>query len=182
MAWLTASQKEQIAENSVGNSAYINLNKLPEGKEFRYRAFGEAIVGYQGWIKENGKNKPVRWEQKPEELPSNLEPFQDGSIGLTFFVASVFWDYSADRFAIMQITQKTVYERLQKFEADSDYGDLTGYDIKITRSVKNDRTTYDVVPTPPKPVLKSIRDAYDQLHCNLEALYDGEDPFADPDS
>lgn len=180
MAWITAEQLKQVEENSANSSSYINLNKLPENKEHRFRAFGEAKTGWQGWIKEDGKAKPIRWELKPETLPANLEPFQDGSVGLQFFVTSLFWDYTADRFGIMLVTQKTVYEKFAKYESDPDYGDCTGYDIKITRTVKNDRTSYDVIAAPPKPVAKSIEQAYADFYCDLNALYDNEDPFKDP--
>jgi hypothetical protein len=36
------------------------------------------------------------------------------------------------------------------------------------------------VAAPPKPVSKSVQDRYDNFFCNLNALYDGEDPFTDP--
>lgn len=184
MPFLTAEQLDTLNENSQGSSSYVNLSKLPLDKECRFRFFGSAILGWQGWVKdpETGNNKPIRWERKPDELPPNIEPDRQGNINLTFFVAGLVWDYTNDRFGIMQVTQKSVLERIDKLERDEDYGEITGYDIKITRRMKGDFTNYELAPTPPKPPAKSIQAAYEDLYCNLAALYDGGDPFKDSDA
>lgn len=180
MAWLSPTQLQQI-DDLAPASSYISLTKLPEGKEHRFRAFGPPISGYQGWAKnEKGETKPIRWEFKPDEIPPNLEEPKYGGDPLQYFVAGLFWDYTAEKFGIMQVTQQAVIKRFGAMQSDSDYGDPTEYDIKITRKVQNDRTTYDVMPSPPKPAAKSIQEAYENFYCDLSALYDGGDPFKDP--
>jgi hypothetical protein len=179
MAFLSQDQVEQVAANSTTDSRYVAPSKLTEGKPFRFRFFGEALLGWEVWLDMGkGSSKPQRWELKPAELPANAKPDQNGKTDARFFIAGVVWDYEAERFSIMQITQKTLLDKLRKYQADEDYGDATGYDVKITRNVAGERTTYDLVAAPPKAVAKSIAIEFDEFQCNLGALITGEDPFA----
>lgn len=164
---------EEISKESGSSGRYLNPSKI-DG-EIRVRFIGAGITGFEAW---NDQNKPVRWETKPTELPSNIR-VKEGIAPLKRFIASVVYDYSSQEFKIMQITQKTLMEQLFKYIKDEDYGDPTQYDIKIGRTGEMLKTEYSVVPSPPKPLAKDIQAAYEKLHCNLQALFDGDDPFAE---
>lgn len=183
MAWLTAEQIQQIEEIAPASN-YIKLNKLPEGKECRFRAFGEPITGYLGWTeadKDAPYGKPIRWELKPTTLPPNLQKDEKtGQPRLQLFVTGVFYDYTNSMFGIIEVTQKMIFDRFKALESDEDYGDLKNFDIKVTRKKENEFTKYEVMPSPPKPVAKEIEAAYKDFYCDLRALYDGGDPFKDP--
>ena len=71
-------------------------------------------------------------------------------------------------------------DQLFKFMKDADYGDPSGYDIKLSKTGEGIKTEYSLVAAPPKSVSKEVADAYTKVVCNLKALYDGEDPWADP--
>jgi len=62
---------------------------------------------------------------------------------------------------------------------DEDYGDPTGYDIKINKTGEGKETEYSLVAAPPKSVTKDMAEAFDAVTCNLNALFDGEDPWAE---
>ena len=51
------------------------------------------------------------------------------------------------------------------------------YDLKITRSGEELNTTYAVVPAPHSPIPKEAKQAFDSTPINLEALFEGKDPF-----
>lgn len=173
-AFLSTELIDEISKESSGSGRYINPAKI-EG-ELRLRFFGAGITGFEAWTDEN---KPIRWETKPSELPANIRQ-QEGYQTFKRFLAGVVYDYTSASFKILQITQKTLMDQLFKYMKDEDYGDPTNYDIKISRTGEGKKTEYTLVAAPPKPPTKDIQAAYDELTCNLSALYDGDDPFADP--
>jgi hypothetical protein len=173
-AFLSADLIDEISKESSGSGRYINPAKI-EG-EIRLRFFGAGITGFEAWTDDN---KPIRWESKPESLPANIRQ-QEGYQTLKRFLAGVVYDYASSSFKILQITQKTLMDQLFKYMKDEDYGDPTNYDIKISRTGEGKKTEYTLVAAPPKAPTKDVQSAYDELTCNLTALYDGDDPFADP--
>jgi len=173
--FLSLDVVEEISNESSGSGRYINPAKLTGEKRLRF--FGEGITGWYSWTIDK---KPIRWECKPEELPANLAPDLSGKISVKRFLAGVVYDYEDGDFKILDITQRTLMEQLFKFIKDDDYGDATTYDIKISKAGEGKETTYSLVAAPPKPVTKEIAQAFDDLTCNLKALFDGEDPWAEP--
>jgi hypothetical protein len=172
-AFLSAAAIEEISKESSGSGRYLNPNKITD--EVRVRFFGEGITGFEAWTV---ANKPIRWETKPEELPSNIKQ-QEGYQTIKRFIAGVVYDYSADDFKILQITQKTLMDQLFKFISDEDYGEPTGYDIKISKSGEGKKTEYSLVAAPPKAVKAELQERFDNFQCFLPRLFDGEDPFGE---
>lgn len=166
---------EEIAKEAASNGRYLSPSKL--AREKRVRFVGEGITGHSGWTTDK---KPVRFEAMPETLPADLAPDMAGRVGLKRFIAGVVWDYEANEFKILEITQKTLMDLLFKYVKDSDYGDPTNYDIKISKTGEGKNTEYSLIAAPPKPLAKEIATAYEDSNINLRALFDGEDPFAEP--
>jgi hypothetical protein len=171
--FLSKGAIEEISKESSGAGRYLNPSKITD--EVRVRFFGEGATGFEAWTTDN---KPIRWESKPEELPSNIRQ-QEGYQTVKRFIAGVVYDYSSDDFKILQITQKTLMDQLFKFISDEDYGDPTGYDVKIGKTGEGKKTEYTLVAAPPKPVKADLQARFDDLTCDLNRLYDGEDPFAE---
>jgi hypothetical protein len=172
-AFLSAAAIEEISKESSGSGRYLNPAKITD--EVRVRFFGAGITGFEAWTVDN---KPIRWETKPEELPSNIRQ-QEGYQTIKRFIAGVVYDYSADDFKILQITQKTLMDQLFKFISDDDYGDPTSYDIKISKSGEGKKTEYSLVAAPPKTVKAELQERFENFKCDLPRLFDGEDPFGD---
>jgi hypothetical protein len=172
-AFLSAAAIEEISKESSGSGRYLNPAKITD--EVRVRFFGAGITGFEAWTVDN---KPIRWETKPEELPSNIRQ-QEGYQTIKRFIAGVVYDYSADDFKILQITQKTLMDQLFKFISDEDYGDPTSYDIKISKSGEGKKTEYSLVAAPPKTVKAELQERFENFKCDLPRLFDGEDPFGD---
>lgn len=168
---------EEINSESSQGGRYINITKLDPGKQLRVRFVIPGITGYSGWTTEK---KPVRFEYHPETMPSNIAPDKYGKVGLNRFIAGLVYDYEAEDFKILEITYKTLLAQLYKYVKDPDYGDPLSYDIKLTREVDNGSNKYTLVAAPPKPLDKAIAEAAAEVRCNLNALYVGGDPFAEP--
>ena len=146
-----------------------NYMKLTEG-EHTFRVMSSAIVGYEYFTNEN---KPVRSEEPFEETPS----IKDGGL-VKHFWSFVVYNYQAKKLQILNLTQKTIMEPLKALVDNPKWGSIFEYDIVITRKgmTKND-TTYSVVPNPKEPVSQEIQDLYDNSNINLNALYEGGDPW-----
>ena len=173
-----AEAAEILKEVDSGNGRYINPGKI-DG-EIRLRLFGEGITGYEVWVTEDGKDKPMRWESKPSELPSNLKVYEGGRESqLKRFIAVIAWDYEAEEFKILSMNQKTLLSALMGLIADEDWGDPSGYDIKIRKEGVNKNSEYFLKPVPKKAVTKELKESYANLACDLSKMLDGEDPFGD---
>ena len=164
----------EISQESSSTGRYLNPAKLTE--ETRLRFFGSGITGYEAWTEDN---EPIRWEQKPEQLPANIRQ-QPGYTTLKRFLAAVVYDYISDDFKILQITQRTLMDLLFKYMYDEEYGDPRNYDVKISKTGAGINTKYSLVAAPPKPVQPELQARFDQLTCDLTRLYDREDPFSPP--
>ena len=180
-AFLDELGYEQLEEGlKGGENRFVQVSKI-EGEK-RLRFIGAAITGLEGWIVGEGdeKDRPIRFEKRPEELPENLRT-EKGKPQLKHFLAGVVWDYDSQSLMILSLTQKTLRELLFKFIRDEDYGDPQGYDIKISREGQGLDTKYGLLASPPKPISKEIKEAWDNEGCKIKlaAIFDDEDPFAD---
>lgn len=169
--FLTREAIDEISKETSGSGRYLNPSKFTE--ETRLRLFGAAITGFEGWTEDN---MPIRWEIKPEELPANIR-VQQGFQTLKRFIMVLAYDYASDEFKILQLTQKTLMDQLFKYMADEDYGSPHNYDIKISKKGEGKKTEYTLVAAPPKEVKPSIQARYDEIECDLNRIYDNEDPF-----
>lgn len=169
----SASLIDEIQAEVSTTGRYINPSKI-DG-EIRVRFFGEGISGYEAW---NTENRPERWETKPSELPGNIRKNEDGRDPLKRFIAATVWDYDTEEFKVLSLTQKTLISALMHLMTDEDWGDPLEYDIKISKKGEGMGTEYKLTPCPKKAVATKVMGAYDDLTCNLQAMFDGDDPFA----
>lgn len=146
--------------------------KLQEGDNL-FRVLSSAVVGYEYFTEEN---KPIR-----SKVPFKSTPgikIKDGKPeSPKHFWAFAVWNYATDAVEILQLTQSTIRDAIQNLVQDEDWGNPKGYDIKITRSGSGLSTEYAVSPKPHKEVSPEIKSAYEAKTINLEALFDGKNPF-----
>lgn len=81
-----------------------------------------------------------------------------------------------------------IFDHIQSFFKDGDYGNPTGYDLEITRTEEKGKY-YTVIPKPPKPLTEEEKELVANADIDLERMYLGdnttkietedEDPFAD---
>ena len=157
-----------------------NINgymKLIEGNN-SFRILSSAIVGWEYWTKDK---KPVRSKTPFEETPNikkNPKTGQDEPV--KEFWAFVVFNYHVGKIQILEITQKTIKSGIQSLIDNPKWGDIFKYDVVITKTVTGDKTTYQVIAEPPVGETKeSIVEEYKGMKINLEALYDGKDPFSE---
>jgi hypothetical protein len=140
----------------------------------RFRILSAAITGYEYW---NVLNKPIRSQKQFDLMPNDIKLNDDGSYSqIKHFWAFVVWNYEENMVQILEITQATI-QRAMKIKIDNRSGDAMGYDFIVTRTGDGLTTDYDIDTGKEEPVTS---DAISELHAkkiNLEALFDGSDPF-----
>lgn len=143
-----------------------NYFKMAQGENI-IRVLSPAIVGYEYW---NADKKPVRSREEPAIVPPGTN--------LKYFWAFVCYNVKEEKIQIAEFTQKTILMALEALCNNGKWGDIREYDVTITRTgtTMND-TEYAVVPNPKEKVPASILEAYKAKKIDLEALYEGADPF-----
>lgn len=172
---MSVYNQEQLESKPTGGDDRY-LNKF-ENDVTKVRVMDVPITGYQWWVKAEGQdhNVPVRVKEAPEEVPANAEPDNYGNY-VKYFESFIIWNYDTKNIQIMQVVQTTIQDGMMKL--DMDFDDLRNYDIKINKEKKGERIKYSVSPTKPSDIPLEAAEAFESNPVNLNALYDGEDPFA----
>jgi stage V sporulation protein SpoVS len=148
-----------------------NYMKLVDG-ENRFRILTSPILGYEWWEQDGETRKPVRVRMN-DKITTTPE-----SEKAKHFWAMAVYNYNQEAIQILEITQATIQKAIKALAKDSDWGSPLGYDLVVTRSGKELNTEYTVNPKPAKELDKTVAEKFKQTSINLNALYDGEDPFA----
>jgi hypothetical protein len=152
-----------------------NYMKLQDGLN-RLRVLSSAIVGWEGWkTQADGSKKPIR---RRMEQPLSVTEIDDEE-RVNHFWAFCVWNYQAERVQILEITQKGIQTAIKGLAKDQDWGSPKNYDLVIEKTGKLLETRYQVTPKPSKKLDEGIIATYEAMNINLDALYDGLDPFAD---
>lgn len=148
----------------------------------KMRILSNPILGWEEWI----DTKPIRYRMKDEP-----KQWQDPKKPGKHFVTMMIWDYKQEEkvraseeelplkvcLKILHIPQVSIRRSLEEHSADPDLGPLFSYDIEVKRSGEGLQTKYGVFPLPPTEVPDYIIPIYKENRCNLEAIFDGQDPW-----
>lgn len=155
--------------------------KLEEGDNM-FRILGSAITGMEYWKTiDGGGRKPVRLKPGVAVPVSELEENpKTGEVELPkHFWAFPVFNYADKKVQILEITQKTIQKAIKGYVDSPKWGDPKEYDITITRSLENGKTAYTVMANPKEEVDELIKKEFRETTINLEALYEGRDPFSE---
>lgn len=156
--------------------------KLKDGDNL-IRILGAVTMGWLDWE----DRKPIRTPYAGmESKPKALNPKKP----VKHFWAFPVWNYQAEigknsegkevyigKIQILEVTQATIQDAIYNYHLDADFGDPTGYDIKITRSGQDLETKYAVVAKPPKAVTSEIAELWKNTKVDCKKLLTNEDPF-----
>lgn len=147
--------------------------KLRQGKN-RFRILDKAIFGWQYW---NTDNKPVRSRKQFDLIPNDIKVKDDGMPSeIKHFWAFPVWNYDLGMVQILELTQKSIMGEM-KDKIDNREGNATENDFVITRSGTGFDTEYKVDVLDRSPIPTDATVTYRNMNLNLEALFDGADPF-----
>ena len=159
-----------------------NYMTLEEG-ENSFRVLSSAIIGYEWWM-ENGEEgrRPVR-VRSADEIPDEVRQATDNRQRAKHFWAFSVYNYKTQTIQILELKQKTVMRAIEAFIKNPKWGNPKNYDLIIERvktgSQERD-VEYNVIPEPPSPLDEGIVELAKSVPVRLEAMFTGEDPFAEP--
>lgn len=149
-------------------SKYFKLNQGAN----KFRVVSSAIVGYEYW---NSDNKPVRLRENPDQKPQDIR--EDSKI--KHFWAFVVIDRKDQSIKVMEVTQSSIMLAMKAIIDNEDWGNPQDYDLTIVRTGEKLETEYTVQPSPHKMLTSEEMIAVKETKVNLEALFDGGDPFSE---
>lgn len=157
-----------LPENYQSPNSSNNYFKMQDG-ENRIRILSQSIIGWEDWQ----DKKPVRYRMADKPAKSF-----DSSKPVKHFWAFIIFNYNEEGIQIMQVTQSTIRKAIESLCKDRDWGIPYYYDIKINKTGTSKDTEYTVNPVPHRKVDPYIIRSFYDKPCNLEALFENEDPFA----
>jgi len=165
-------------EVPVKESGYM---KFEQG-ENRFRVLVPPIIGWEYWVDKDGEvrqkgERPQKGDKPVRVKDGQPVPAEVGD-GSRHFWAMVVWNYQLKRVQILQITQNGIQRTIRGLEKDKDWGAPVGYDLVVVRTGEDLDTEYEVMPKPKKELDLVVSEAFKNTHINLEALFEGKDPFA----
>lgn len=149
--------------------------KLVKG-ENRIRILAKPIIGYEYWFESVGEDgKKVRNVKRVKEFGQAVNDPKAETI--KEFHAFVVWNYSLQQVQLLNITQKTIQRAIFGYNKDSDWGDLTGFDIVIRKDGDGMDTEYTVTPKPHKAMDIAISNAFKAIKIDSESYFTGGHPI-----
>ena len=137
--------------------------------ETKIRILSDAIVGWVGWTPDN---KPVR---ATSNKSTELGPCRD----IREFWAMIVYNLTAGEIQIWEVTQKGIKDAINGLYKNEEWGDPKEYTLTVNRTGQGrDDTKYTVMPDPKKPVPDDIIHQFNEAKIDLNALFEGGDPFA----
>lgn len=161
-----SKSSDEFISDDVVSSGAANYVKLATGDN-KLRIISKPITGWVEWI-----------DKKPTRYPINEEPEgEDDENPPKKFLAVVVIDHSDDEVKILELTQQSVIKAIKALAGNPDWGNPFSYDLNIKKSGEGLKTKYAVTPSPKKPLAKELVKAAMSKPCNLDALYEGTDPW-----
>lgn len=156
-------------ETPVSESRYMKFEK----GDNRFRILSSPIIGWVGWK----DKKPAR--HKTEEGFKGIildNPYRH-------FWAMKVWNFKTNRIEVLEITQKGLMSGIESLSKNPDWGsplgsiDKEGYALKVSRSGDGLETKYVLEPVPHSKITEEMALEIESVLVNLDALWDGGDPF-----
>ena len=154
----------------------------PQAGANKVRIITPAIVGHVFWRTEGDTRRPVRRRMEEPIVAGDLQvnPQTNQTEKVKHFWAVGIWNYGAAQVQVWEITQQTIQSAIIGLDESEDWGDPTTYDLTVKKSGTGLDTEYTVTPSPKKPLDAAAAAAVRDTPLNLEALYEGGDPFTGP--
>jgi len=143
--------------------------------ENRFRILASPVIGWEAWVVEDGKDKPVRF--RINDKPSDLRGFKNER--LAHFWAMPVWNVKEETIQILEITQSGIQGKIENLVADDDWGSPLNYDLKVIRTGEKLDTEYEVNPAPKSEPSNKARELFASTKINLDKLFTNDNPFGE---
>lgn len=149
--------------------------------ENRFRIISKPIVGWEWWVREDGTVKSKEDKPLPGDHPVRVRHDQavpvEAAETAKHFWAMVVWNFKVKQLQILELTQKGIQKAIENLTKKPSWGAPYFYDIVVEKTGEGLDTEYTVTPEPKTERAEEIEKALKAVSINLEALFEGQDPF-----
>ena len=138
----------------------------------KLRILTSPIKGFEYF---NAENKPVRSRERIADKDM-VNPKQGAKV--KEFRAVWAFDYTDNKLKVWSFTQNSIKQQLRDLSKDEDFGDPKEYDVKITRSGEDLKTTYMVKAMSKKDFPLTPELSKQLLEIDLDKLFDNGHPLS----
>ena len=173
-----------------GQSQFFSLK---DGQARTIRIMGDQdkpetfVMGYSAWREGNKKSRPNTDRGYSEMVEyAEIQTFTDrNGKEVERKEAKKFWlfqiyNVTESRAQVWEVRRRDIRRMLEEFERNPKWGDLTQYDITVTRTGKDiSNTNYSLMPEPPKkPPSDEVIKAMNEAKIDCSAVFkDGGYPM-----
>ena len=162
-----AKSDEFISDDALGSGegSYLNIKKQSEAE---FRIISMPVEGWIDWV----DKKPIRTpmsDGEPEAADDENPPKK--------FIAVVVIDRSDNTVKIAELTQQSIIKGIKALAANPKWGKPFAYDLNVSKKGEGLQTRYTLTPSPKAALPKELVKAAMEKPCNLEKLFEGEDPW-----
>lgn len=157
---------------SNGSGQYF---RMKEDGTYVIRMLTSPSLGFIGWTKDK---KPVRHRTREEFKPGEVVIDKENRISDLW--ASFIWNEAEGRVQHWECAQISVITGIMALVNNKKWGSPLGYDLAITRTTVNNKTTYAVQANPKEPLSPEAEAAWAELRdhgADPGVVYQGLDPF-----
>jgi hypothetical protein len=154
--------------------------ELAEGAN-TFRILSHAIVGWKWWVDTDDGGRVPRRVRTEWEVPTDVKNTTENRAKPKHFWAFTVYNYQTQSVQVLELQQQTILRAIEAFVNNPKWGNPKNYDLTIEKVKTGPRewdVAYNVIPEPPSPLDGGIAELAKQVSVRLEAMYDGEDPFA----
>jgi hypothetical protein len=158
----------------------IGLPRNP-GECDTFRILSSAIVGYEWWMDTADGGRVPRRVRTAGEVPEDVRQALETQNKAKHFWAFTVYNYAAESIQVLEIKQQTIMRAIEALLNNPKWGNPQGYDLTVEKVKTGSRdldVEYHVIPEPPSPLDEGIAELSKHVPVRLEALYEGQDPFA----
>ncbi len=160
----------------TGSSGRYTLSGLKSGEKVKVRVLTEWIDGKSVWSgMTDEKPTPFR-VRSGESIPAGkigINKINGKPNNIKQFIAAVVWNYRTEQVEILETDKSTIIEAIVELEESEDWGDARNYDLTVSKSGTGMDTKYTVIPSN----MGKLKIDVDYQSVNIDALYEGADPF-----
>jgi hypothetical protein len=146
-----------------------------------FRILSPAIVGYKWWEDTGNGDRVPRRVRTEEDVPEGVRNAPDERDAAKHFWAFLVYNYDTQSIQVLELKQKSIMRAIEAYTKNPKWGNPQGYDLLIEKVKTGSRdrdVKYNVIPEPPTKLDAGIAELASNVPVNLEALYEGKDPFA----
>jgi len=116
-----------------------------------------------------------------EEVPAEVRNATDSRQQAKHFWAFTVYNYTTQTIQVLELKQQTIMKPIEAYADNPKWGNPQDYDLvveKVKTGPRDRDVEYTVIPEPPSKLDEGIAELAKSIPVRLDALYEGEDPFA----